>query len=1280
MAGVAIVVFSDLVDSTALLARLGDDRMEAVRRTYVGEVGDVVTASHGRLVKTLGDGVMASFDSALGALRAAAGIQSAVEHLDEALGGGGLTGRVGVAAGEPIRDGNDLHGMPVVIAARLCAVANGGEVLAHELVRALVASRDVVAFEEAQNYELKGVPGVVRASSLRWRELAQVGGAGVDRDEGDRAAALGESSGRVALPRMLAAFADEPLIGRDREIAALREATIPRVGRRAALVLGEPGIGKTRHAAAAAAAAQADGAVVVLARCPLEPVVAFEPWVRAIGELALAGDAAWCRGLADAAGAELAALVPELSAATVVPSESGGADALVVAEGQRYRLLRGIGATLARAAGDAPLHVVLDDAHWCDPASAQALGHLLDSAPVEQLVLVATAREGEFGRGHPVSRVLAELRRTRDMSELRLVGLDVHGLAALVGKRVGRAITPRLAARLQARTAGNPFFVGELVRDLEERDALRDDDVVEATAAPDAVTDLVEERLERLDATTMRLLVAVAAIGPSAPIALAARAAGLDEGETARAVGEALAERLVEELAVPRPTVGFPHALIREGLVARTDAAAGARLHLAIAQALEHEPDVEPAERARHYGLAVPVAGPEIAIAAHLEAGRGAAEAHDSEQAAAHLRRALALIPESDLVARAAALLELGEQLLLSADRVAARDAFRAAADAARATGDDGTLARAALGFAGGDIGFGWEAGLDDVSPPLLREGLAAIGDSDPRMAQRMTFRLAYLQVFSDEDAELAALAERSAELGDLMGDDEAKLIARFTRLMSRYNHSPDGLPCAGLISELLNEALEMTELARRAGRDDLLLRTLGWLAFAEYSHGHIARCDRALAEAREIAERIGSPRFMWEVDIAAGQRLLDSGDRAGGEALIRRAGSVLRRLSPDLHVIVEMSLLALSESIYGGNPTPMRIGYEAVEKVFAKSYALAATTWLTALDGDHETARRRLTSLLADDGERLRRPDVQVPFTVALLALTATVVGDREAGNRLRPMLESLRPYLIVVAPMICFPFLGGWVIGRLELLAGNAELAVRELHEAVEQADAYGLIWPRSWPRVDLALALHRRGDPGDAERADATLREAEELAECFGIAEVSGHAAAARAELEGREPPARDRASQRLRPLRALTTRTGRRTLAAMVGSLDDAALERRFAEPGRQRALLRAMARGFQPAQADDFQGLVAYELEPHAIDPPPGAPWRWALALDAPAGQARLIEPAPLDAVTTIRIGLADWVRATAGLKNPIHAMVAGRCSIEGDVLLAMRFEAMFGAP
>lgn len=1262
MSGVAIVVFSDLVDSTALLASLGDDRMDDLRRSHVSDVASAVALGGGRVVKTLGDGVMSSFGSALGALRAAAAIQAAVERQDAEHGGIGIAARIGVAAGEPIPDGDDLHGMAVVIASRLSSVAGTGEVLVQDLVQGLVASRDGVSLGPASEYELKGVPLPVRASELLWRELApQVEDDG-DGRRGDKGRAA------IHLPPALAAFADEPLIGRENEIEVLREEAAPRPGRRAVLILGEPGIGKTRHAAAAAAEAHAGGAVVVLARCPPEAVVAFEPWVRAIGDLALAGDDAWRASLSRAAGPELAALVPELSERATV-SDPVGADEVVAAEGARYRLFRGICSALAFAAGDAPLCVVLDDAHWCDPASAQALAHLLQSGPARILLLV-TARDQEMGRRHPVAKALADLRRTGDLSEMRLSGLDAPGLAELVGARVGRAITPGLAESMRTRTGGNPFFAAELARDLDGRGALREEEALELAPVPTAVADLVEERLGRLDDGTERLLVAVAAIGPEAPVSLAARIAGLDAEDAERAVEEALSERLVDDVAAVERAIAFPHALVREALNAGTGDAARARLHLSIARALEQD-GAEPAELARHYGLSVEIAGPEPAIAAYRAAATAAAAAHDHEQAASHIRSVLSLLPEDALAEHAVARLELGEQELLCADLVRARQSFRAAVETAREIDDAVTLARAALGFTGGDIGFGWEVGTDDpASAELLREGLAALGDSEPRLALRMTFRLVYLLVFTDEYEEMAALARRAESLGHRLGDPEAAVLARFTKLIGLFARSPDPSRVYYHFEEFFNDL----EMAEECEREDLLFRAMQLSAYGNYVIGRIADCDRAVERMAEIAQRLGSPRFTWEVDLNRGMRLLDRGDREGGVELVRRAGDVVRRLRPDIHIAVSALGLLTTEWFFDNEIATSRSLYEAMERVLPRGLIAAFVSFSAAMEGDLDTGRRKMWELLNGAPESLRRPDGHMATAVWALALTATLTGDREAGARLRPMLEPLRPFLISPAPVIAFGQVPEWHLGRLELLAGRNEAAVEELRTAAVRGDEFGNV-TGCLARADLARALHRRGE---REEAVTVLAEAEAIAERYGIAWGKREAAEARAEIEGRESPRRAYAVGRSRPIRALASRGGRQALATMVGKLGDEDLERRFADPRRQRRLLKMLVRGFQPSRAGGFSGVIAYEVEPFAIEPPPEAPWRWAIQVDSRSGHANLLEPAPLDAAVTIHIGLADWLRTIAGLEDALTTMVAGRCSVEGDAVLAMRQEDMFG--
>jgi hypothetical protein len=440
------------------------------------------------------------------------------------------------------------------------------------------------------------------------------------------------------------------------------------------------------------------------------------------------------------------------------------------------------------------------------------------------------------------------------------------------------------------------------------------------------------------------------------------------------------------------------------------------------------------------------------------------------------------------------------------------------------------------------------------------------------------------------------------------------------------------------------------------------------------YAFRRVDECEAAIERAAAIAERLGSPRFAWEIDFYRAQRALDRGDRDRAAELARRAGNTLRRLRPELHVSAELILRVVIGWIYDDEAGPERAVFEAVEALAPWGLMSALTVLAAARAGDRDAARRKLADLLDNDLDALCQPDVHMPPALCFLAYAATLAEDHEAGARLRPLLEPLRPYLVNATPTVYVGFLPEWQIGRLELLAGAPKAAVEELRSAVAQADELGIVLLSGAARVDLALALHRLGDP----QADAVLTEAEAIAQRYGLGWVRNQAALVRAELEGREQPHPRPSRERTRALRALTSRGGRRALAALVADQDDAGLERRFLDPKRQRGLLRAMARSFQPSGAAGFSGIIAYELEPFDVEAPPEAPWRWAIEVDSAAGRARLVEPAPLDAAVTVHMGLAQWVRVMAGIDNAITAMAGGRCSVEGDVMLAARMEAMFG--
>ena len=714
---------------------------------------------------------------------------------------------------------------------------------------------------------------------------------------------------------------------------------------------------------------EADG-LVVLARCPPEPAVAFEPWVRALGEIALSRDNAARARLAVAAGAELAALVPEL--AEHAPARAAGASTeTLAAEGARYSLLRGVGAALAHAAGDRPVCIVLDDAHWCDPASTQVLSEILERAPFDRLALIVTARDRDLGRGHPVSRALTELKRTRELHELKLDGLDAGGLAALVSARVGRAITPRLAARLLARTKGNPFFAGELVRDLDDRDAL-DDTTLDGAPVPDAVAGLVDERLARLDPATERFLVAAAAIGPTAPVALAAAAAQLDPAAATAAVAQAVTERLVDEAPALESAVTFPHALVREAFAAMPTPADAARLHHAIAEALATDPAAEPAALARHRALAAPMTGPEPAIAAHRAAASAAAADHDHEAASAQLEQALALIPAGD-PDRGRLLLALGDERILAVDLRRARVAYTAAADAARARGDGRLLGEAALGFAGGEVGFNWEIAADDPQvATLLREALAALDGEDPQLELGVIFRLLYVTVYERGGSGRAILVARAERLAAGRDDALTQLKLAAIRFASAFAYSPDPMDAAGTVSDWL----EVVSLAPQAGRDDWLLRSLTWGAHAACVEGDPQRCDELIEQAGVVAARLGTPRFTWEIDKLRSERMIERGDVAAGLELTELAAATIGRLRPDIQVMMGLGARLGMSGFYGGDFGAAAASFRSVAAAIDWGATSAIVPWLQSMSGENEAAWAAIDGLLDNDFDALRALD----------------------------------------------------------------------------------------------------------------------------------------------------------------------------------------------------------------------------------------------------------------------------------------------------------------
>src|SRR3954452_13243582 len=146
--GTVTLLFTDLVGSTELLERLGDDRAEELGRAHFAALLDAAVAHGGHEVKSVGDGLMVAFRSAVDALGGAVQMQRAVDRHNRE-GAQPIAVRIGLAVGEVVYDQGDYYGTPVVVAKRLCDAAAGGEILVSELVRGLVGSRGGYAFQTA---------------------------------------------------------------------------------------------------------------------------------------------------------------------------------------------------------------------------------------------------------------------------------------------------------------------------------------------------------------------------------------------------------------------------------------------------------------------------------------------------------------------------------------------------------------------------------------------------------------------------------------------------------------------------------------------------------------------------------------------------------------------------------------------------------------------------------------------------------------------------------------------------------------------------------------------------------------------------------------------------------------------------------------------------------------------------------------------------------------------------------------------------------------------------
>jgi DNA-binding CsgD family transcriptional regulator len=415
--------------------------------------------------------------------------------------------------------------------------------------------------------------------------------------------------------------APPPLVGRDRELALLHDRLTAAQGGRGSLVLisGEAGIGKTALADRLARAAADVSATVLAGHCyDRTETPPFGPW----SEIARRAEAL--------VGAAEAPPVPRLDGAT--------SQADLFAQARAF---------LAAMAAARPLVLVLEDLHWVDRASLDLLrfvAHGIDELP---LLLTATYRGEDVDRRHPLAALVPLLVREAPTERLDLRPLDAVAAQALVRTRHDLAdpAVERLAAYLVERTEGNPLFMTELLRSLEEDGQLDHlaggsyAEILAQTPVPLLLRQIVDDRLARLGDESAALLAIAAVVGQEVPLAVWEAVAGMDEETLLAAAERAEAAHLVTA-STRGDAIRFTHALIRDVLYEHVPALRRGRLHRQVAEALAASPSPDPDAVASHFQRA----GDDRAAAWLVRAAERAEDAYALVTAAERYEAAMALL------------------------------------------------------------------------------------------------------------------------------------------------------------------------------------------------------------------------------------------------------------------------------------------------------------------------------------------------------------------------------------------------------------------------------------------------------------------------------------------------------------------------------------------------------------------------------------------------------------------------------------------------------------
>ena len=1252
--GLVTVLFTDIVGSTALIQRLGDDAFEPVRRDHFQMLTDAVVASGGTAVKNLGDGLMAVFGSSVDAMGCAVAIQQSIARYNRRSSGPHFDVRVGIHIGEPVVEGGDYYGTPVVVARRLCDCASGGEILVSKLLTDLVGSRGGFELQALNAVALKGIDGDVPVCRLAWSEQSS-----------------------LPLPSAVKALREGNFVGRADEAATVRDAWRAAQGSRLQVVLlaGEPGIGKTTLAVRQAEEGWAEGALVLFGRCDEESLLPYQPFVEALTDYVDHASADDLRRHVGGDASDLHLLLPALHRRLPGHERPGSGD-----ETERYRMFEAVADLLSAIGREMPVFLVLDDAHWADRPTLQLLQYVVRRCAEVPLLILVTYRDTDLVRTHPMAETLVDLRRADGVVRVPLRGLSASEVASLVaGGQEPDASDTELAQLVWNETEGSPLFLREILRHLSETGAIKQTEDgrwrarrrLQQLGIPESVRELISRRLGRLPESANSVLVAASVLGREFDVDLLSTLTETSVDGVLDVLDEAAAAGVVSEVGSGPGRYSFTHALVRQALYGELSLTRRVLWHRRTGETIEvlHASDLAAhyGELAHHFTQASASGTADKAV----EYCRLAAEADLAglayEEAARHLHMALEVAQDAGMAGsvRAPLLLTRGRALWRAGDP-AARTVFTEAAELARADGDAESFGRAALGFAGLEVRPVWvQIGVvDEMAVSLLEEALDSIGTEESPL------RALLMSTLGRELHWLPGTRERRSQLSEGAVDMARRLDEPLT-LANVLTNRCLAMFGADSLEQRQADVAEILAIPEVQKSISLTCTALGHQAMTDMEIGDFADARACWQQCGDRVQKLRDP-ILLEMLYLSDAALSELDGRLDEADQLRLKGFQYGQEGHDRNSVVVLlggAVLALRRRGRSAEGIGLAKGLQELYPLL--STTIGVSLMLLAMDaGDELLVRETLSQIDIDDTD-MPRGDLVWLFVLAGLTEVAAFLDDPQLAARLRPLLEPYRGRWVTLGYTSCW----GSVDGSLALAnrtLGKLDEAIRDGRAAVAAAEQAGSPVLLAEAQMLLAETLEALAMPDD--EAEVLRSKVGARATDLGMPALA--AQSAHAAWPAAPTPTTAQGARRSDKRRARITTGARSLVSKFIKEHDDEHLLRRFSSPLAQRALFSAMAKSFQPTMALGFEGAIEFELLfPGDAGDAPAPEW-WAIDIRGPKASAR--HGRHIGARASVRIALPDLVRLVAGEIHPMGAVIERRIQIDGDPIVAGRIPEMFG--